>query len=122
MDGGSGKSMTVVDYFLYRMVQNQDLNLVCLREFQSSIKFSSKKLLSDRIEHHGLNAYFEIQDQVIKCRRGSGIIVFNGLQTHSADSIKSLEGFDMCFVEEAMTISNRSLELLTPTIRKENRT
>jgi len=115
----SGKSWVVADYLLAKMVQDQNLNLVCLREVQRSIKHSSKKLLSDRIEYHGLGSYFEVQDTQIKCRRGGGVIIFNGLQSHTVDSIKSLEGFDLCWVEEAQTITAYSLELLTPTIRKD---
>jgi phage terminase large subunit len=56
----------------------------------------------------------------IRCKNGTGVIIFQGLQDHTADSIKSLEGFDICWVEEAQTISQFSLELLIPTIRKEN--
>ena len=115
----SAKSWHVADRLLGLMVQNQDLNLICLREFQSSIKHSSKKLLADRIEFHKLNAYFEVQDQVIKCRNGRGLMIFNGLQSHTADSIKSLEGFDLVWIEESQTITSYSLELLTPTIRKD---
>ena len=115
----SGKSWVVADMLIFAMVANQDLNLVCLREVQSSIKHSSKKLISDRINHLGLNAYFNIQDQQIRCRQGRGIIIFNGLQSHTADSIKSLEGFDLCWIEEAQTITTYSLTLLTPTIRKD---
>jgi len=114
-----GRSWVVADYLLFQMVNNQNLNLVCLREIQSSIKHSSKKLLGDRIEHHRLNAYFEVQEQQIKCRRGRGIIIFNGLQTHTSDSIKSLEGFDMVWCEESMNLSAFSLDILVPTIRKD---
>ncbi|MCK5743467.1 MAG: PBSX family phage terminase large subunit, partial [Caldisericia bacterium] len=53
------------------------------------------------------------------CKRGSGVMIFQGLQSHTVDSIKSLEGFDLCWVEEAQTITAYSLELLTPTIRKD---
>ena len=115
----SAKSWHVADRLISLMVQDQDLNLICLREVQSSIKHSSKKLISDRIEYHKLNAYFEIQDQQINCRRGKGIIIFSGLQNHTVDSIKSLEGFDLVWTEEAQTITSYSLELLTPTIRKD---
>jgi len=115
----SGKSWVVADKLLFDMVEDPDLNLVCLREVQRSIKHSSKKLLSDRINTLGLNEFFEVQDQQIKCRKGEGVIIFNGLQSHTVDSIKSLEGFALCWVEEAQTITSYSLELLTPTIRKD---
>ena len=116
---GSGKSFAVADYILFKMVQNQNLNFVGIREIQKSIKFSSKKLLEDRIAHHKLNNYFLVQDQVIKCKQGSGIMIFNGMQSHTADTITSLEGFDLVWVEEASNISTYSLEKLTPTIRKD---
>ncbi len=115
----SAKSWHIADRLLSFMVQNPNLNLICLREVQSSIKHSSKKLISDRIEFHKLNQYFEIQDQQIKCKMGKGLIIFSGLQNHTVDSIKSLEGFDLVWTEEAQTITAYSLELLTPTIRKE---
>ena len=117
---GSAKSWAVADYLIFLSIQNQNLNIVCLREIQRSIKHSSKRLIEDRIEHYGLHNYFDITDQEIKCRKGTGIFIFNGLQTHTVDSIKSLEGFDIAWVEESQTISTHSLELLTPTIRAEN--
>ena len=120
MGVGSGKSWAIVDYLIVKMVQNQNLNLVCLRQIQKSIKYSSKKLLEDRIEHLGLNSYFQILQTEIRMMRGNGIVIFQGLQDHTADSIKSLEGFDMAFVEEAQNITEHSLELLIPTIRKED--
>jgi len=117
---GSGKSWAIADYILYLMLQNQDLNTVCLREIQKSIAKSSKKLLDDRIEYHNLYAYFDILQTEIRCKQGKGVIIFQGLQDHTADSIKSLEGFDLCWIEEAQTITEFSLELLIPTIRKDN--
>jgi phage terminase large subunit len=67
-----------------------------------------------------LNAgeFFEVQDAVIKSRRGNGRIIFQGMQNHTADSIKSLEGYDRAWVEEAQSLSQQSLDLLRPTIRK----
>jgi len=134
---GSGKSWAVADYLLTRLVENPNLNLVCLREIQRSIDKSSKKLLEDRIHMLGLKNYFEIlnkeiyncvlkrdenrklilneKGEVIKTRKGN--IIFNGLQDHTVDTMKSLEGYDLCWVEEAQTISEYSLGLLTPTIR-----
>ena len=115
---GSSKSYGMVDYILFRLIQNPLLNTVCLRQVQKSIKYSSKKLLEDRIKTHELEDYFEILQSEIRLKKGSGIIIFQGLQDHTADSIKSLEGFDICFVEEAQSITEFSLDLLTPTIRK----
>jgi len=116
---GSSKSWAIVDYILFRMINNQDLFTVCLREIQKSIKHSSKKLLEDRINYHKLHDHFDVMSSEIKCKGGTGLIVFAGLQDHTADSIKSMEGADICFVEEAQTITQHSLDLLVPTIRKE---
>ncbi len=114
---GSGKSWAVADYLLLQMLMNPDLNLVCLREVQRSIKHSSKKLLSDRIDFHHLHNHFDVLTTEIRMKKGNGVMIFNGLQDHTVDSIKSLEGFSLCWVEEAQTISAHSLELLIPTIR-----
>jgi len=114
---GSGKSWAVTDFLLVELLKNPNLNLVCLREVQKSIKHSSKKLLTDRINTLGLNDYFEVLLTEIRMKKGNGVIIFNGLQDHTVDSIKSLEGFNLCWVEEAQTITSYSLELLIPTIR-----
>src|SRR6185369_11828868 len=60
----------------------------------------------------------EVLDSEIRNRKGDGIIIFQGMQNHNADSIKSLEGFDRAWVEEAQRLSQNSLDLLRPTIRK----
>ena len=116
---GSGKSWAVADWLLVTLVNNPNFNLVCLREVQKSIKHFSKKLLSDRINALGLNDFFEVLLTEIRLKNGRGIIIFNGLQDHTVDSIKSLEGFNLCWVEEAQIITSHSLELLIPTIRAE---
>lgn len=75
-------------------------------------------LIEDKINSFGLSAFFKITETEITGLNGSRII-FRGMQNHTAASIKSLEGYDVAWVEEAQTISAKSLELLTPTIRKE---
>lgn len=116
---GSGKSHHFAERVIEEMVANPDLYVVCIREFQSSIKMSVKRLLEIKIKDLGVESYFKIQEAQIKSKKGDGIIVFNGMQDHTADSIKSLEGFDICWCEEAQSLSHRSLELLRPTIRKD---
>ena len=116
---GSGKSWAVVDYLLVKCVQNPNTNIVCLREIQRSIKYSSKKLIEDRIRHYGLADHFRVLETEIRMTKGRGVIIFNGMQNHTIDSIKSLEGFNIAFIEEAQTISKKSIELLVPTIRAE---
>lgn len=91
---------------------------VCVREVQKSLAQSVKRLLELKIEQLNAGAYFEVQEAVIKSKRGDGMIIFQGMQNHTADSIKSLEGYDCAWVEEAQSLSQRSLDLLRPTIRK----
>ena len=91
--------------------------VVCLREVQNSIKESVKQLLTDKIMKFGLDKQFTILDSEIRGPNDSQII-FKGLQSFNAANIKSLEGFDIAWVEEAQTLSQHSLDLLRPTIRK----
>jgi phage terminase large subunit len=114
---GSGKSHLFAELAPLRACEKKT-NIVCVREIQKSLAQSAKKLIEDKIEYFGLGHLFEIQQTQIKCPHG-GLIIFNGLQDHNADSIKSLEGFDISWIEEAQSLSKRSLELLRPTIRKE---
>jgi phage terminase large subunit len=115
----SGKSHFFAEILVLTMYHNPDFQAVGIREVQKSLKFSAKKLIEEKIEDLCLASYFVITQTEIRRRGGKGIIIFQGMQDHTADSIKSLEGFDLAWVEEAQNISKRSLELLTPTIRKE---
>lgn len=90
---------------------------VCLREVQKSLKNSVKLLVEDKIRSKGLSGRFTILEAEIRTP-GGGVIIFQGMQNHTADSIKSLEGFDVAWIEEAQSLSQRSLDLLRPTIRK----
>lgn len=94
------------------------LRSVCIREYQKSLEQSAKRLIEDKIELLGVSKLFQVQDKRINCP-GGGIIIFEGMQGHTADSIKSLEGYDRAWVEEAQRLSQRSLDLLRPTIRKD---
>jgi phage terminase large subunit len=113
---GSGKSYAFASYIIIRCATVRT-DVVCLREVQRSLKQSVKKLLENKIEALGLGAAFEIQHDRIKGKNGS-LIIFEGLANHTAESIKSLEGFDIAWFEEAQVASQRSLDLLRPTIRK----
>ncbi len=95
----------------------EKLDVVCLRETLKSLEFSVKKLLESKISAHNAGDYFEVQDRRIKSLHG-GVTIFEGMQNHTADSIKSLEGFDRAWFEEAQNASENSLTLLRPTIRK----
>lgn len=116
---GSGKSNTMAEMVVLAMVLNPDCAVVCVREIQKSLALSAKKLIESKIEQFKLGHMFEVQQTMIKRRGGRGLCIFQGLQDHTADSIKSLEGFDIAWCEEAQALSARSLELLRPTIRKE---
>ncbi len=115
----SGKSHFFAELLVDKIVADPDIQAVCVREIQKSLKFSAKKLIEDKIYKFKLGHLFEITQTEIKRKNGRGIIIFQGLQDHTADSIKSLEGFDICWTEEAQSISKRSMELLIPTIRKD---
>jgi phage terminase large subunit len=101
-------------------LRNPGRRTVCIREVQKSLKQSAKRLLEDTIEQFGLTEAqgFKVFREVIETP-GDGLITFTGMQDHTADSVKSLEGFDCAWVEEAQSLSTRSLELLRPTIRKD---
>jgi len=101
-------------------VRYKDQQSVCIREIQKSLKFSAKKLVEDKIRLLGVSHLFEITLTEIRRNGGEGVLIFQGMQDHTADSIKSLEGFDRAWVEEAQSLSARSMELLIPTIRSDS--
>lgn len=115
---GSGKSHAFAEMMIEAHILDQNSRSVCVREIQKSLNQSVKRLLELKIESMNAGAYFEIQEAVIKSKKGDGLIIFQGMQNHTADSIKSLEGYDRAWVEEAQSLSQRSLDLLRPTIRK----
>ena len=114
---GSGKSHFFAEMLVERCIMQPGTRAACVREVQRSLKNSVKLLVEDKIRPLGVSAHFEILEAEIKTP-GGGIIIFQGMQNHTADSIKSLEGFDIAWVEEAQSLSQRSLGLLRPTIRK----
>ena len=112
---GSGKSHFFAELLIEDSIREK-IDAVCLREVQKSLKFSVKKLLESKIANMNAGAYFEVQNEQIKSKHG-GVIIFQGMQDHTSDSIKSLEGFKRAWFEEAQSASQRSLDLLRPTIR-----
>lgn len=114
---GSGKSHFFGGFLVLSCLRRQ-IRAVCLREVQNSIKDSVKQLIEDKIQQYGLSSEFQITDAEIRGPNDS-LFVFRGLKTHNAASIKSLEGFNVAWVEEAQTVTQRSLDLLIPTIRSE---
>lgn len=113
---GSGKSHFFAGLLVETAVLKPGLRAVCIREVQKSLKESAKRLIEDKIEEHGLGSLFQIKETEIRTP-GDGLIIFQGMQDHTAESIKSLEGFRVAWVEEAQALSQRSLTLLRPTIR-----
>ena len=101
-------------------LRNNGMRSVCIREVQKSLKQSAKKLIEDKLADFGLGEAqgFKVFREVIETP-GDGIITFTGMQDHTADSVKSMEGVDRAWVEEAQSLSDRSMSLLRPTIRKD---
>src|SRR5262249_19213407 len=89
-----------------------------VRETQKMLKESAKRLIEDKIVEHKVGKQFEVLHDSIRAP-GDGLIIFQGMQDHTAESVKSLEGFRIAWIEEAETLSERSLTLLRPTIRVE---
>ncbi len=113
---GSGKSHSMARALLITAA-NEPLRVLCTREVQRSIKNSVHQLLSDSIQALGLGQFYEVLESEIRGLNGS-LFVFTGLATNTAESIKSYEGIDRVWCEEAQTISKKSWDILIPTIRK----
>lgn len=112
---GSGKSWGVARKLLLRGTQ-QPLRILCTREVQKSIAQSVHQLLRDQITALGLDAFYEVLEKEIRGANGTRFY-FSGLSDQTADSIKSFEGCNIVWCEEAQTITRRSWRILTPTIR-----
>lgn len=110
------KSHTVARLVLIRARQEKT-RVACFREFQNSISESSYQLLTDLIKQYELKEFNCTNNSIVNTLNGSDFI-FKGLWNNE-QSIKSIEGIDIAWVEEAQTISEKSLEVLTPTVRKE---
>ena len=103
---GGGKSWAVARALLL-MAADRTLRVLCAREIQKSMKDSVHRLLKDQIVALGLEAEFDVLETEIRGYNGS-LILFSGLQSHTVDSIKSFEGVDIVWVEEAHGVSKRS--------------
>lgn len=113
---GGAKSHFFAEQIIARCYARRT-RVVCIREIQKSIKDSVKQLLVDKICSLGLEREFVVLETEIRGPDDS-LIIFRGMQSYNADTIKSLEGYDIAWVEEAQTLSALSLELLRPTLRK----
>lgn len=117
---GSGKSHFFAGLLIEDSLAEKGLLSVCIREVQKTLKDSSKRLIEAKLKDFDLGEAdgFKIFNEVIQTP-GDGAIIFQGMQDHTAESIKSLEGFKRAWWEEAQAASTRSLNLLRPTIRAE---
>ena len=113
---GSTKSWAIADYIVQKAAFGC-IRVLCTREIQGSIKDSVHRLLCDRIYFHRLQKFFIIQRDTIQSVYGSEII-FKGLRQNISE-VKSTEGIDVCWVEEAEKVAQDSWDILIPTIRKE---
>ena len=113
---GGAKSWGIARALLILAAKNP-LRILCAREFMTSMKDSVHKLLCDQIESLGLLGFYEITQSTIRGKNGSEF-AFVGLKNNVAN-VKSYEGVDICWVEEAQTVSRLSWNTLIPTIRKE---
>lgn len=123
---GSGKShffagLMVEDAITFPGDAGEGLRAICGREIQKSLKDSAKHLIESKIAEHGLGEAdgFKIYEKEIRTPK-DGLIVFQGLQDHTTDSIKSFEGFHRFWGEEAHSISAKSVGLIRPTLRWES--
>jgi phage terminase large subunit len=113
---GGAKSRFFADLLVEEMI-SQHTRAACVREVQNSIKDSVKQLLEDSIQRFGVGHRFKITEREIVCPSTESLAIFRGLQNHTATSIKSLEGFNRPWYEEAQSLTKRSLELAIPTFR-----
>ncbi len=112
---GSLKSHTVARFFLIR-AREAKFRFGCFREFQNSIADSSHQLLADLINKYNLNEFTVTDNSIVNKITGSDFL-FKGLH-HNEQSVKSIEGLDYAWVEEAQTITSNSIDILVPTVRK----
>lgn len=113
---GSGKSWAIARALLILAAQSK-IRVLCTREVQKSLKDSVHALLSDQIEALGLGGIFQVLESEIRGVNGSQFL-FAGLQQHTVESIKSCESVDICWIEEAQSVSSKSWDVLIPTIRR----
>ena len=113
---GSGKSQAVAQALTF-LSSNINLRILCCREVQNSIKDSSYQVLKDMTEKLGIGHEFKFTESEILHMRTGSRFIFSGL-LRNENSIRSKEGIDICWIEEASSVSQRSWDVLTPTIRK----
>src|ERR1700755_303864 len=112
---GSGKSHFFGELMVETCQAERGTLAVCIREAQRTLADSSKRLIESKIAALGLGHGFKLFNDKIETP-GDGLIIFRGMQDHTAESIKSLEGFGIAWIDEAQSLSARSLALLRPAI------
>lgn len=115
---GSAKSNDRAQAVVISMLQRPGCRVVCVREVQNSIRDSVRQLIVDWIDRLGVRPLFNVLETEIRGPNGS-LCIFRGMNDQNNDTIKSLEGYHIAWWEEAQTASERSLELLRPTLRAE---
>jgi phage terminase large subunit len=114
---GSGKSWSVARVLITKAVE-KPIRILCARETQKSIQESVHRLLRDQISLMQLDHLFDVQEKKIIGKNGSEI-TFVGIRQQGVVNLKSYEGTDICWVEEAQVCTKKSWDILIPTIRKE---
>ena len=114
---GSGKSWSFARALL-QLGASKPLRILCAREVQKSIKDSVHQLLKDQITALGMSGFYTVLETEIRGDNGT-LIIFSGLSSQTIDSLKSFEGIDIAWCEEAQAITKRSWDVLIPTIRKD---
>lgn len=112
---GSGKSHSVATALIIKACERSS-RIICAREFQNSIADSVLSILADKIQETGLTGFQVFKNEIV--HQNGSRFAFKGLR-QNVDSIKSFEGADVCWIEEAQRVSEESWEKLIPTIRKE---
>ncbi len=113
---GGAKSWGFARALLIQAAERK-LRVLCARELQNSIQDSVHKLLAEQVDALGLGSFYEVQQASIRGRNGSEFI-FSGLRSNIT-KIKSMEGLDVVWIEEAQTVSSDSWDVLIPTVRKD---
>ena len=120
ISGGRGKGAT---WSIARYLVNEALSskkfIMCAREVQTSIRYSSKKSIEDTIEALGLRQFFKFMKLETICKLNGSKFIYNGISDMTAGSIKGLESADIVWVAESQNISSKSLKILLPTVRVE---
>lgn len=116
---GSAKSWAIAEALIYYALKYPNMRILCTREIQKSIKESSYQLLMDTTNRLGVSDRFEFIRDSIRVDNGS-VFIFAGLSSSTEQSLKSLEGIDIAWCEESQTLTQSSIDILIPTIRKKN--